>query len=119
MPVRSSTSSPRKWPDAAVVLAAARAWAADQRKRHPEVIRLGLFGSYASGTAGVGSDVDLVAVVRKATEPFERRAAAWDLTTLPVPAEILVYTQAEWDALLARGGRFADMMQTVTIWLAE
>jgi Nucleotidyltransferase domain len=119
MPVRSSTSSPLKWPDAAAVLVAARAWAAGQRSRRPALVRLGVFGSYASGNAGVGSDLDLVAVVREATEPFERRAAAWDLTTLPVPAEILVYTQAEWDALLARGGRFADMMRTVTIWLVE
>jgi hypothetical protein len=37
-----------------------------------------------------------VAVVRESDQPFERRAADWDLTSLPVPAEVLVYAEGEW-----------------------
>jgi predicted nucleotidyltransferase len=99
------------------VLGAARAWAAAERGRRPDLLRLGVFGSYARGDAGVGSDIDLVAVVRQASEPFVRRAAAWDITSLPVPAEILVYTEAEWRSLQERGGKFADMLATTTVWL--
>jgi len=47
----------------------------------------------------VGSDVDLLVVVRDSAEPVERRAAGWDATALPVPADVLVYTRAEWLAL--------------------
>jgi predicted nucleotidyltransferase len=101
------------------VLDAARAWARAERGRRPDLVRLGVFGSYARGDAGVGSDLDLVAVVRTANEPFIRRAAAWDVTALPVPAEILVYTEAEWEALRARGGRFADMLATTVVWMVE
>jgi len=119
MPVRPLTSSLLKWPDAASVLGAARAWARAERGRRPDLVRLGVFGSYARGDAGVGSDIDLVAIVRQAAEPFVRRAAAWDITSLPVPAEILVYTEAEWRALRARGGRFADMLATTTVWLVD
>ena len=43
-------------------------------------------GEGVAGDWGVGSDVDLVVIVADSTEPFERRAAAWDATELPPPA---------------------------------
>ncbi|MDO8665500.1 MAG: nucleotidyltransferase domain-containing protein [Gemmatimonadales bacterium] len=60
------------------------------------------FGSYARGDWGVGSDLDVVMIVDDSPEPFERRAARWDATRLPVPADVLVYTRAEWERLSAR-----------------
>lgn len=71
MPARSSTTSVLRWPDAAQVLASLRAWAEAESARHPELLRLGLFGSYARGDAGVGCDIDLVAIVRESAERFE------------------------------------------------
>jgi predicted nucleotidyltransferase len=65
------------------------------------LLRLGYFGSYARGDAGVGSDLDIVAVIRESETPFERRAIAWDLNPLPVPAEIL----------------FARMLEQEAVWL--
>jgi hypothetical protein len=65
----------------------------------------------------VGSDVDLVAVVETSGTPFERRALAWDLLDLPVPAEIVVYTRAEWEKLAAERGRFARTLESEAIWL--
>jgi hypothetical protein len=44
----------------------------------------------------VGSDLDIIVVVADAALPFEQRAADWDATDLPVPADVLVYTEAEW-----------------------
>jgi len=66
----------------------------------------------------VGSDLDLVAVVAEAAEPFDCRALKWDLTPLPVPAEILVYTDVEWRSLLDRGGRFARTLAREVVWVA-
>lgn len=117
MPVRSLTSSVLRWPDQEHVLRDVRAWVERERARHPELVRLGYFGSYARGDAGVGSDLDLVAVVRASAEPFERRSIDWDLSGLPVPAEILVYTEAEWAELRRRGGRFARMLADEAVWL--
>jgi predicted nucleotidyltransferase len=94
-----------------------REWARAEAARHPSLIRLGYFGSYARGSWGVGSDLDLVAVVTESDEPFERRGNGWRTELLPVPAEILVYTAAEWDQLLARGGRFARTLEAETVWL--
>lgn len=117
MPVRSLTSSVLKWPDAATVLAAADQWARDQAARRPGLLALGIFGSYARGDAGVGSDLDFVAVIESSPQPFQRRAATWDLTPLPVPAEILVYTRDEWARLRESGSRFARTLSCEAVWL--
>jgi predicted nucleotidyltransferase len=96
---------------------AVRRWVAEEARRHPELCRLGYFGSYARGDWGVGSDLDLVAVVREASAPFERRVFSWDPQRLPVPAELLVYTEREWASMLEAGGRFARTVARETIWV--
>jgi predicted nucleotidyltransferase len=106
-----------RWPSLEEVRAAAEAWARSEAPRHEGLLRLGSFGSYGRGDAGVGSDLDLVAVVEKSSEPFHSRALAWDLLSLPLPAAILVYTSAEWDRLQAEGGRFARALGAETRWL--
>jgi uncharacterized protein len=119
MPVRSLNSPVLKWPDRATVERAASAWAEKEASRHAGLLRLGYFGSYARGDAGVGSDLDLIAVVESSDRPFERRALDWDLLELPVPAEILVYTREEWERLRREGGRFARTVEREARWLVE
>jgi uncharacterized protein len=119
MPVRSLNSSVFKWPDAAQVDRAVRSWAASESRRHLGVVKLGYFGSYATGKWGVGSDLDLVAIVDRSDEPFMRRALRWELHELPVPAELIVYTVSEWDSLIREGGRFARTMESDTVWVYE
>ncbi len=119
MPVRSSSSPVLRWPDDREVRKAAETWARHEAERRPDVVRLGYFGSYANGTWGVGSDLDLIAVVRNATEPFERRAISWNLDPLPVPAELLVYGEDEWVRMMREGGRFAATLRRETVWLVE
>ena len=94
-----------------------RRWALLERERRPDLLRIGYFGSYARGDAGVGSDLDLVAVVRTSETPFERRAIARDLSSLTVPAEILIYTETEWNNLMKVGSRFSRMLAEETVWL--
>ena len=116
MPVRSLRSSVHKWPDAHAVESALRAWVTHQVASHPEVCRVGYFGSYARGDWGVGSDVDLIVVVDRTDAPFERRASRWDTATLPVATDVLVYTEAEWHTM--RGtGRLSGKIIRETIWL--
>lgn len=117
MPIRSSTSSVVRWPDPAEVGRAARAWAAQQASRRPELTRLGYFGSYARGDWGVGSDLDMIAVVRSSSLPFSRRANDWPTEDLPVPVDLLVYTEEEWDGLRERGARFIRTVEAEAVWL--
>ncbi|MDA8109630.1 MAG: nucleotidyltransferase domain-containing protein [Betaproteobacteria bacterium] len=106
-----------KWPGRAEVDAAARALAARIVAAHPELVRFGYFGSYARGDFGPGSDLDLVAIVRTSERPFAERPLDFDLTGLPVPAEIVVYTDDEWRDACARGGRFFRNLLSGTVWL--
>jgi len=66
------------------------------------VVQIGYFGSYARGDWGVGSDLDVVIVVDKADQPFAMRAVEWDTLDLPVPTDVLVYTEAEWERMGTR-----------------
>jgi len=83
----------------------------------PEVRRLGYFGSYARGDWGVGSDLDLIAIVATSCEPRERRGLGWDTSTLPVPADLLIYTEAEWQQLETEQGRFDRMLARDVVWM--
>ena len=58
-------------------------------------------------------------IVDHATEPFERRSLTWDLSALPVPSELLVYTSTEWQLLQQKGGRFARTLEQETVWVYE
>jgi predicted nucleotidyltransferase len=78
---------------------------------------VGYFGSYARGNWGVGSDLDVILVVRESSTPFVRRAAEWDLTRLPVPVDVLVYTEREWHDLSESGTRFARVARNEVAWI--
>lgn len=116
MPVRSLTSRVLKWPDAGTVDQAARRWAARMAQEHSEVVRIGYFGSYARGDWGVGSDLDIIIMLRHLEVPYERRGAGWTRSELPVPADLLFYSQDEWRAL-PREGRFYRTLLREAVWV--
>ncbi len=80
-------------------------------------MRIGFFGSYARGDWGVGSDLDLILIVDRTGERFERRAVSWDTTALPVPADVVVYSASEWEGMA--GSRFAETIRREAVWVYE
>jgi predicted nucleotidyltransferase len=61
--------------------------------------RVWLFGSHARGTAGVDSDIDLLAVVPLSSVSRYQRAimARRELAYFNVPMDIVVLTREEWE----------------------
>ena len=116
MPVTSSRSSLKRWPSADEVLAACTTWAAQLAASDDAVVGIGYFGSYARGDAGVGSDLDLL-VVRRDGAPIPDVLGA-DVAALPVPTDLLHYTEPEIEAVLARGGKMAHVLRHEVRWLA-
>ena len=117
MPVRSSNSSVLKWPDLKTVDRAVRTWAANQASKQAGVLRIGYFGSYARGDWGVGSDLDLIAVIAETIDPFELRALRWNLNSLPLPADLVIYTLREWQDLQNRDNKFSRVLRDETVWV--
>ena len=117
MPVRLLNSPVLKWPDAQTVDKAVRRWAENIHQNRKDVLRIGYFGSYARGDWGVGSDLDLIVIVKHSNLSFERRSISWDITVLPVPVDLLIYTQAEWNEL--RGRRFYSTVMREAIWVLD
>jgi predicted nucleotidyltransferase len=95
------------------------AWLKQVLSDHPEVLRIGFFGSYARGDWGVGSDLDLVVIVPSSDKPFTERPPDWDVTRLPVPTDIMIYTQEEWDALAQKSPRFFATLGSETVWIFD
>ena len=116
MPVKLSTSSLIKWPDKQTVDRAVQAWAKQLAKKYPDVVRVGYFGSYARGDWGVGSDVDVLVLVRTSQTPFERRGAQWAAMDLPIPADVLVYTLSEW-ASMDSASRWCKTIEAEAVWV--
>jgi len=116
MPTRSLRSASMRWPGSREVDAGFRAWARRVLATRPEVLRVGYFGSYARGDHGVGSDLDVVLVVRPSPDPFPSRVPGVDDAGLPVPADILVFTEAELDAMRRQGRRLAREIDSTAVW---
>lgn len=117
MPVRSLTSPLLKWPDRAAVEAALRAWVSKAAIAHPDAVSIGVFGSFARGEWAFGSDLDLLIVVRDADAPSDVRRPVWDTSALPVPADLVVYSESEWRRLCDRPSRFRDTLAAEARWL--
>ncbi len=117
MPVKSASSSVIKWPDLETVRQALITWVQEQHRKKPELLRAGYFGSYARGDWGVGSDLDVILIVGNAEAPFVQRGLAWDLTGLPVPADLVVYTLEEWEEMVKRGDHFTQVVEAEAVWL--
>ena len=118
MPVRSLSSSVLRWPDRDTVRAALDVWFAQVLRQRDDIVMAGYIGSYARGDAGVGSDLDLLIVVSRSAMPFSRRGAEWDTTSLPVPVDLIVYTDDEWRNM-PRTGRFYRTVQQEAVWLLD
>ena len=115
MPVRSLNSSVLKWPDAKTVDEAARRWAQKLARDDCNILKIGYFGSYARGDWGVGSDLDVIVILKASREPFEKRSIKWDTAGLPVATDILVYTKAEWQSM--GNTRFYRTIMQECVWI--
>jgi predicted nucleotidyltransferase len=113
MPVRSLHSPVLKWPDREAVFTAARQWALALCSRDVRVARVGCFGSYARGDAGVGSDLDFVVIVRAG-----ERDCQFDVSRLPVPADVVVFDEPNRVRLSGERTGIARTIAREAVWLA-
>jgi predicted nucleotidyltransferase len=103
--------------DKAKVMRELRAWAAELRTRRPDVEKVGLFGSYATGTYGPRSDADLLIVLRASDKPFRDRIPDFLPAGLSVPCDVFPYTADEIESLQQDGSPCIKRILQEVIWL--
>jgi len=72
--------------------------------------RIILFGSAARGEAGEASDIDLTVIAATELDFFDRIGRVMSLYRGDREINVLVYTPAEWDRMLAEGRKFITRM---------
>jgi predicted nucleotidyltransferase len=99
------------------VLRELRAWAARVKEKHPDVERVGLFGSYATGTYGPRSDADLLILLRASDRLFRDRIPDFLPSNLSVPCDVFPYTTDEIKSLQRDGSPWIKHVLQEVIWL--
>lgn len=103
--------------DRADVLAELRAWAARLKARDAQLRRVGLFGSYATGKYGPGSDLDILMIVGSSPEKtWFLRSSGIDVSGLSVGADLFVYTEEEAREMERESAWFRHIVSEM-IWL--
>jgi predicted nucleotidyltransferase len=95
-----------------------KGWAEDLRRNHPEVLQVGIFGSYARGDYTPASDVDVVAIVESSSTPVWKRALDYPPPPGPVGADVFVYTAAEVSSMERQGSPWIRRILDEALWLA-
>jgi predicted nucleotidyltransferase len=74
--------------------------------KHPDVVRVLLFGSHARGDFGARSDLDLLVVLRASTLPLRDRVSEYLSDCTAYPTDVFPLTADELRARLADGDPF-------------
>lgn len=117
MPVRSLSSSVLRWPDKEAVVSSLLEWAKEIIRDREDIVKIGYFGSYARGDWGVGSDLDIVVIVKSSEIPFDKRSIKWDTEGIPVPVDLLVYTEEEYKGLRISNSGFYRKIEREVKWV--
>lgn len=84
------------------------------RSSRPEVVRIGLFGSYARGDYAPGSDADVLMLIRNCDEPcWFLRPPAYSTSSLPVAVDLPVQTGEQARCLSEFSGRFRHILSEI------
>lgn len=103
--------------DQGKVLVELNDWAEQQLRTMPELSRVGLFGSYARNNYSPGSDIDLLLLVKQSPETvWFKRALGFDVLSLPIGADVFVYTEEEAERMTRTSTWFRHILGEV-IWL--
>lgn len=81
--------------DKANVLRLLKDYVKSIKRTHPEVERVGFFGSYANDTYGPASDVDLLVILRRSDKRFLDRIPDYIPNNLCVSCDVFPYTNEE------------------------
>jgi len=87
------------------------------KRSRPEVEKVGLFGSYATGTYGPASDVDLLIILRESSKRFLDRIPDYLPENLSVSCDVFPYTNEEIERMTQEGMPWIRDVLKEVVWL--
>ena len=87
------------------------------KQGRPEVEKVGLFGSYATGTYGPASDVDLLIILRQSSKRFLDRIPDYLPEKLSVSCDVFPYTDEEIERMNQAGTPWICHVLKEVVWL--
>ncbi len=107
MPEKSWNSVEVRFIDRDQVIRDLRQAAAEAKARHPEIVKVYLFGSFVQGTWTADSDADLIVVVRREfSGVMDPERSHYNISVKSVPTDTLVYSQTEFERLACDAASF-------------
>jgi len=114
---KSSNSVKVVFADKAKVLRQLKDYVKSLKQAHPEVEQVGYFGSYANGTYGPASDIDLLIVLRKSDERFLDRIPVFLPDNLSICCDVFPYTGEEINKMQEEDSPWIRHILKETVWL--
>jgi len=114
---KSSNSVKVVFADKADVLRQLKDYAKSIKRTHPEVERVGFFGSYANDTYGPASDIDLLIILQQNDKRFLDRIPDFIPDNLSVCCDVFPYTSEELEKMQAQNNPWICHVLKGTVWL--
>ncbi len=102
-----------RWPALERVIEAFRERARSLCAKHEDILAVGYFGSAARGEWGVGSDLDVVVIV-KDKSPQLHWEATMALADIPIPVDMIMLSLEEVKGIK---GKFLKVLEEETVWV--
>jgi predicted nucleotidyltransferase len=117
MPKKSSNSVKVVFADKAKVLRQLKEYSENITRAHPEVERVGYFGSYANETYGPASDVDILIILRQSDKRFLERIPDFIPDNLSVSCDCFPYTSEEIERMKQDDNPWIFHVLKEVVWL--
>ena len=114
---RSSNSVRIVFADKEGILLLLRDYAEQLRQTRSEVEKIGYFGSYATGTYGPASDVDLLVILRQSDKRFIDRIPDYLPTNLSVCCDVFPYSSDEVRRMQQEDSPWIRHILDEVVWL--
>lgn len=103
------------------MLGSFRTWARAVAADHPEVVRIGCFGSYARGDYGPASDLDVLIEVTESPHArwFDRPLDFPMPREVPVGVELFVYTSDELERMRVDSSAWLRHVLAEMVWVSS
>lgn len=100
-----------------VIIDALKKWSLNLKSMDKNIVKIGYFGSYATGDYTPASDLDILIIIKNSDKPFWRRSIDFDTSDIPVGCDIFCYTENEIEKMIENNNLWIKHILDKTVFL--